>query len=113
LKARIIDTYQLSEYEKFNMLVKMEPIGNRKPSKLLAALMELCPTGVEKTLPFHYCFTQCLPAPSLGAFGLRAAPKVDSAISSTELIFGAPLTLPDEVLEHPEFTTQALTQWAW
>jgi hypothetical protein len=44
------------------MLVKMEPLGNRKPSQLLAAMMEFCPSGMEKTLHFHYYFTMHLPA---------------------------------------------------
>jgi hypothetical protein len=35
-------------------------------------------------------------------FGLRAAPKEDSAISSAELVFGAPLTLLDQLLTPPE-----------
>jgi len=34
--------------------------------------------------------------------GLRAAPKEDSAMSSAELLFGAPLTLPGQLLESPE-----------
>jgi hypothetical protein len=62
LKARILETHQLSDYEMFDMLVKMEPLGNLKPSQLLAAMMEFCPAGMEKTLPFHYYFTQRLPA---------------------------------------------------
>ncbi len=61
LKSRILETHQLSDYEKFDMLVKMEPMGCRKPSQLLAAMMEFCPAGKEKTLPFHYYFTQQLP----------------------------------------------------
>jgi hypothetical protein len=34
--------------------------------------------------------------------GLRAAPKEDSAISSAELVFGAPLSLPGELLSSAE-----------
>jgi len=34
--------------------------------------------------------------------GLRAAPKADSAISSAELLFGAPLSLPGQLLAVPE-----------
>jgi hypothetical protein len=34
--------------------------------------------------------------------GLRAAPKEESALSSTELVFGAPLTLPGHLLSTPE-----------
>jgi transposase InsO family protein len=35
-------------------------------------------------------------------FGLQAAPKEDSAVSSEELVFGAPLTLPGQLLTSPE-----------
>ncbi len=35
-------------------------------------------------------------------FGLRAAPKEDSAVSSAELVFGAPFTLPGQLLTSPE-----------
>jgi hypothetical protein len=45
-------------------------------------------------------------------FGLRAAPKEDSAVSSAELVFGAPLTLPGEILERPELSSQDLVKWA-
>jgi len=34
--------------------------------------------------------------------GLRAAPKEDSAVSSAELVFGAPLTLPGQLLSTPD-----------
>jgi len=47
--------------------------------------------------------------------GLRTAPKEDSAVSSAELLFGAPLTLPsqlleslEEPLEHVEFRLRSI-----
>jgi hypothetical protein len=43
LKAMILETHQLSDYEKWDMLVKMEPMGSHKPSQLLATMMEYCP----------------------------------------------------------------------
>ncbi len=43
------------------MLQKTEQMGGRKPSKLLADMMEFCPAGLEESLPFHYLFTQRLP----------------------------------------------------
>jgi hypothetical protein len=60
-KQQLLRTHQLSDYEKFDRLVKMEPMGGRKPSQLLHDMMEFCPAGMEKTLPFHYFFTQRLP----------------------------------------------------
>jgi hypothetical protein len=60
LRARLLETHSLSESEKWDMLQKMEQMGGRKPSKLLADMMEFCPTGLEQSLPFHYLFTQRL-----------------------------------------------------
>jgi len=63
-KHQLLTTKQLSNYEKFNHLVKMEPMGSRKPSQLFHDMLEVCPLGMELTLPFHYFFIQQL-LPSL------------------------------------------------
>jgi hypothetical protein len=49
-KNQLLSIHQLSDYEKFDMLVKMEPMGGRKPSQLLHAMLELCPLGMERHL---------------------------------------------------------------
>jgi hypothetical protein len=61
LQACLLETHSLSDYEKWDMLQKTEQMGGRKPSKLLADMMEFCPAGLEQSLPFHYFFTQRLP----------------------------------------------------
>ena len=43
------------------MKVKMEPMGGRKPSQLLHAMLEFCLLGMERHLSFHYFFMQRLP----------------------------------------------------
>lgn len=60
-KDQLLESHQLSDYEKFDMLVKMEPMGGRKPSQLLHAMLEYCPAGMERHLSFHYFFMQRLP----------------------------------------------------
>lgn len=60
-KQQLLEVHQLSDYEKFDLLVKMEPMGGRKPSQLLHAMLEFCPLGMEKHLSFHYFFMQRLP----------------------------------------------------
>jgi hypothetical protein len=55
-KIKLLNIHQLFDYEKFDMLVKMEPMGGRKPSQLLHAMMEFCPLGMERHLSFHYFF---------------------------------------------------------
>jgi hypothetical protein len=60
-KNELLNIHQLSDYEKFDMLVKMEPMGGRKPSQLLHAMLEFCPLGMERHFSFHYFFMQRLP----------------------------------------------------
>jgi hypothetical protein len=60
-KNKLLNIHQLSDYDKFDMLVKMEPMGGRKPSQLLHAMLEFCPLGMERHLSFHYFFMQHLP----------------------------------------------------
>jgi hypothetical protein len=40
----------------------MEPLGERKPSKLLASMLELCPRGHETSIFFTHLFLERLPA---------------------------------------------------
>jgi len=60
-KNQLLNINQLSDYEKFDMLVKMEPMGGRKPSQLLHPMLKFCPLGMERHLSFHYLFMQRLP----------------------------------------------------
>jgi hypothetical protein len=43
LKQSLLDSYQLTDYQKIATLHKMEPLCGRKPSELLASMLELCP----------------------------------------------------------------------
>jgi hypothetical protein len=59
--AQILEAHVLSDYEKFDHLVKMEPMSGRKPSQLLHTVMEFCPAGLERQLSSHYLYMQMLP----------------------------------------------------
>lgn len=61
LKERMLETHVLSNFEKLELLFKTEPMGGRKPSQLLAAMLQYCPPGEEKGLFFHFMFLQRLP----------------------------------------------------
>ena len=50
LKARLLDAHQLTDYQKVDSLLKMEPLGARRPSELLAAMLEACPHGQETNI---------------------------------------------------------------
>ncbi len=62
LKQSLLDSHQLSDYQRVTALHKMEPLGGRKPSELLASMLELCPRGHETSIFFTHLFLERLPA---------------------------------------------------
>ena len=42
LKTRLLEAHQLTDYQKVDQLLKMESPGARRPSELLAAMLETC-----------------------------------------------------------------------
>ena len=62
LKARLRDAHQFTDYQRVDQLLKMGDLGARRPSELLAAMLELCPRGQETSLFFTHLFLCCLPA---------------------------------------------------
>lgn len=61
LKERLLSHLQLSEYERLDQLFTMPGLGGRKPSAMLAAMLELCPRGEENTRTFAGLFLHRLP----------------------------------------------------
>jgi hypothetical protein len=60
------DLYQhllhtLADYQSVELLSKVEPLGARKPSELLATMIELCPRNQLDSPFFFYFFLQRLP----------------------------------------------------
>ena len=53
---------KLTDYQKVVSLLKMEPLGARRPSELLAAMLEACPRGQETNIFFTHLFLCHLPA---------------------------------------------------
>ena len=62
LKQRLLEAHQLTDYQKVDQLLKMEALGARKPSELLAAMLETCPRGQETNIFFTHLFLCRLPA---------------------------------------------------
>jgi hypothetical protein len=61
LKEALMQAHQLSDYQRVELLSKVEPLGSRKPSDLLAAMIELCPRQHLDSPFFLYFFLQRLP----------------------------------------------------
>ena len=62
LKHRLLSAHELTDYQKIARLHKMEPLGGRRPSELLAAMLDLCPRGQESNIFFTHLFLERLPA---------------------------------------------------
>ena len=61
LKARLLDSHQLTDYQRIEQLLAMDSLGSRKPSELLAHMLELCPAGEETSKFFAFHFLHRLP----------------------------------------------------
>ncbi len=61
LKDFLTDAHTLTNYEKVMKIVAMGPLGGRKPTELLSALLELCPRGEQETEWFRAMFLSRLP----------------------------------------------------
>jgi len=61
LKARLLDSHQLTDYQRIEQLLAMDSLGARKPSELLAHMLELCPAGEETSKFFAFHFLHRLP----------------------------------------------------
>ncbi len=57
----VADIMQLSDFQKAERLFQMPALGGRKPSELMAAMLETCLRGEEKTNLFACIFLQPLP----------------------------------------------------
>ena len=62
LKTRLLDAHQLTDYQRVDQLLKMGDLGARRPSELLAPMLELCPRRQETSLFFTHLFLCRLPA---------------------------------------------------
>jgi hypothetical protein len=56
-----MSAHDLTTFQRIEALFKIEPLGGRKPSELLAQMLELCPRGQEKNPFFTFLFLQRLP----------------------------------------------------
>ena len=61
IKARLLSTHIRTDYQRIEQLLTMDGLGDRRPSELLAHMLENCPTGEDKTKFFAFFFLHRLP----------------------------------------------------
>jgi hypothetical protein len=62
LKEDLLQQYTLTKYQRIKRLLAVSLLGGRRPSQLLAEMMELCPDDEEASCFFVFFVLQCLPA---------------------------------------------------
>jgi len=62
LKQALLASHVLTDFQKVEQLMAMEPLGARKPSQMLAAMLELCPREEHGSKLFAALFLQRLPS---------------------------------------------------
>jgi hypothetical protein len=62
LKERLLLAHQLTPVEKAIKLMELPALGDRRPSQLLADLLQACPPGEQQTAFFRGAFISRLPA---------------------------------------------------
>jgi hypothetical protein len=61
IMERLVASHLLSHFQKAERLFLMPPLGSRKSSEMMAAMLETCPRGEEKTNLLACIFLQRLP----------------------------------------------------
>jgi uncharacterized membrane protein YgcG len=61
LKERLLSSHQLSDFQRLEKLFDMPDLGAQKPSAMMAAMLEVCPRGEEKSKLFSGLFLRRLP----------------------------------------------------
>ena len=61
LKEALLASHELTDFQRVELLLAVEPLGGRKPSKLLADMWELCPNNQHNSIFFAALFLQRLP----------------------------------------------------
>jgi hypothetical protein len=56
LRTSLLASHSLSNYQKMERMMRLPPLGDRKPSVMLAEMLEFCPAGESSTAVFAFLF---------------------------------------------------------
>ena len=61
LRHRLLAGHRLTEFQRMEKLLQVQPLGAQRPTELLADMVQLCPAGEAGTKLFRMLFLQRLP----------------------------------------------------
>ncbi len=98
LKLRLLEAHVLSDQEKMDALFQLGPLGDRKPSQLLASMLSVCPSGMELQLVFQYLFLQRLPQTLRTLLGEQECGDIRSLAAFADRLWASRKPQPHEVM---------------
>jgi hypothetical protein len=96
LKLRLLEVQVLYDQEKMDALFQLGPLGDRKPSQLLASMLSVCPSGME--LVFQYLFLQGLPLTLRTLLGEQECGDIRTLAALADRLWASHKPQPHEVM---------------
>ena len=62
LKSRLLQSYDLTDYQRAEQLINLPNLGDRRPSQLMSSMLALLPEGYSPDFLFNFLFLQRVPA---------------------------------------------------
>ena len=78
LKARLLEAHQLTDYQKVDQLLKMESLGARRPSELLAAACWKLAHAVRRRTSSSYTCSSAASLPSSASCWVKTTTKMSA-----------------------------------
>jgi hypothetical protein len=98
LKLRLLEAHMLSDQEKMDALFQLGPLGDRKPSQLLASMLSVCPSGMELQPVFQYLFLQRLPQRLRTLLGEQECGDIRALAALADRLWASHKPQPHEVM---------------
>ena len=102
LKLRLLEAHVLSDQEKMDALFQLGPLGDRKPSQLLASMLSVCPSGIELQPVFQYLFLQRLPQTLRTLLGEQECGDIRALAALADRLWASHKPQPHEVMADQE-----------
>jgi hypothetical protein len=98
LMLRLLEAHVLSDQEKMDALFQLGPLGDCKPSQLLASMLSACPSGMDLQLVFQYLFLQRLPQTLRTLLGEQECGNIRALAALADRIWMSHKPQPHEVV---------------
>jgi len=98
LKLKLLEAQLLSDQEKMDVLFQLGPLGDRKPSQLMASRLSVCPLGMEIQPLFQYLFLQRLPNTLRTLLGKQDCGDICALVALADRLWASHKPQPQEVI---------------